>query len=187
MSHSQNKGFTLIELLVVIAIVAILATVVILTLNPAELLKQARDVTRLSDISTLKSAIGVYLADVSSPSIGTAGLCYMATASANPANCGFNTSATPTVNNSFAVNGGGWIPINMTQVSSGSPLGNLPKDPTNVTPYVYRYIASPSALTFKLMAPLESAKYTTGAASSTALSDGGSSSTAYETGTDLSL
>ncbi|MBI5221157.1 MAG: prepilin-type N-terminal cleavage/methylation domain-containing protein, partial [Candidatus Liptonbacteria bacterium] len=43
MTSANTKGFTLIELLVVIAIIAILAAVVILTLNPGQLLKQARD------------------------------------------------------------------------------------------------------------------------------------------------
>ncbi|TSC59586.1 MAG: hypothetical protein LiPW15_606, partial [Parcubacteria group bacterium LiPW_15] len=39
----KNRGsFTLIELLVTLAIVAILSVVVIMTLNPSELLKQAR-------------------------------------------------------------------------------------------------------------------------------------------------
>src|SRR5271163_765603 len=64
-NNKFRKGFTLIELLVVIAIIAILAVVVILTLNPAELLRQARDSNRESDFATLKSAIGLYSADVS--------------------------------------------------------------------------------------------------------------------------
>ena len=70
MDIKQNKavkGFTLIELLIVIAIVAILSVVVILTLNPAELLKQTRDSNRISDLSTLKSALSLYLADVTTP------------------------------------------------------------------------------------------------------------------------
>ncbi|MGC9603563.1 MAG: type II secretion system protein, partial [Minisyncoccia bacterium] len=41
-------GFTLIELLVVIGILGTLATAVVLVLNPAQLLAQARDSTRLS-------------------------------------------------------------------------------------------------------------------------------------------
>ncbi|MBI2888821.1 MAG: prepilin-type N-terminal cleavage/methylation domain-containing protein, partial [Candidatus Liptonbacteria bacterium] len=51
---AQEKGFTLIELLVVIAIVAILAVVLILTLNPAQILAQSRDSTRISDLNTVK-------------------------------------------------------------------------------------------------------------------------------------
>ena len=88
-----NKGFTLIELLVVLAIVAILSVVVILTLNPAELLKQARDSNRVSDMATLKSAISLYLADVSTPVIGTSTYCYVSvtagTAIVTSTKCGY--------------------------------------------------------------------------------------------------
>src|SRR5258708_2103409 len=66
---ATTGGFTLIELFVVIAIIAILSVVVILTLNPTELLKQARDSNRISDLSTLKSAISLYLSDVTTPSL----------------------------------------------------------------------------------------------------------------------
>ena len=78
MNTNSKKGFTLIELLVVIAIVAVLSVVVVLTLNPAELLKQARDSTRIADMSTYKSAISLYLTDVTSPSLGSSTIprCY---------------------------------------------------------------------------------------------------------------
>ncbi len=46
------SAFTLVELLVVIAIIAILAVEVTLTLNPAQLLAQSRDATRISDMAT---------------------------------------------------------------------------------------------------------------------------------------
>src|ERR1700730_7356723 len=59
----MRKGFTLIELLVVIAIIAVLAIVVVLTINPVELLKQSRDSTRLSDLSTLNTGFGVFVTD----------------------------------------------------------------------------------------------------------------------------
>ncbi len=54
---SSGKGFTLIELLIVIGILAILATVVILVINPTELIKQARDSNRLSDLGILNKAL----------------------------------------------------------------------------------------------------------------------------------
>lgn len=102
---NQVKGFTLIELLIVIGIIAILATVVILTLNPAELLRQARDSTRTSDFATIKSAISLYQADVSSPALGTsttngntAGWCYTSISSGLPAGATWPTDGATTEN-----------------------------------------------------------------------------------------
>ena len=66
----KAKGFTLIELLIVITILAILATAVALVLNPAELLKQGRDSTRLSDLAVIQSALALYVADVAGPTFG---------------------------------------------------------------------------------------------------------------------
>lgn len=60
----QRKSFTLIELLVVLALVAILSVVVVVTLNPAELLKQARDSNRLSDLATINTSLNLFSADV---------------------------------------------------------------------------------------------------------------------------
>jgi prepilin-type N-terminal cleavage/methylation domain-containing protein len=58
------RGFTLLELIIVIAILAILSVAVILVINPAETLARARDSQRLSDLAAMKSAIGLYLAEV---------------------------------------------------------------------------------------------------------------------------
>jgi prepilin-type N-terminal cleavage/methylation domain-containing protein len=60
---SRRSGFTLIELLVVIAIIAILSVVVVLTLNPAEMLRESRDNNRLSDMDTLTHALSLYQTD----------------------------------------------------------------------------------------------------------------------------
>ena len=56
-----KKGFTLLELLIVIGILSILSTTVVLVINPAQLLKKARDAQRISDLNTVKTAIAYIL------------------------------------------------------------------------------------------------------------------------------
>jgi len=66
MNHSQiNKqsGFTLIELLVVIGIIAILATIVIIAINPPRQFAQARNTQRSSNVNAILNAIGQFIAD----------------------------------------------------------------------------------------------------------------------------
>lgn len=182
----RRKGFTLIELLVVIAIVAALSVVVILALNPAELLRQSRDASRMSDLTSISRAISFYLTSVAAPSLGTAAKCYTSNATTT-AQCGglFTSyySATNATTSRGVAGVNGWVPVNFTAIPSGAPFSHLPIDPVNDTTYYYAYAASTTSVTFELDANMESAKYRQGGAKDAESTDGGSNAGWYETGT----
>jgi prepilin-type N-terminal cleavage/methylation domain-containing protein len=185
--RSQSpKGFTLIELLIVIGIVVILSVAVVLTLNPAQLLRQARDATRISDLNTLKSALALYLADVSTIDLGTWTNCYAHTSSTITCTNRF-TGGTATMKSSTAVDGAGWLPVKFTDISSGAPLSALPLDPVNNSTYYYAYRATSTAQTYEINADMESLKYGRGGSGDVETNDGGSDANIYELGTDPGL
>jgi len=61
--RSSKGGFTLIEVLLVIAILAILASIVIVALNPAQQFASARDAQRQSDVYSILNALHQYALD----------------------------------------------------------------------------------------------------------------------------
>jgi len=194
----DKSSFTLIELLVVVSIISILSVFVIMTLNPAELLKQGRDSQRVSDLDTINHALGLFQVDNSSASLGTASITYVsvpdptATSTALGNQCGglglptlptgwaYHCAASSTYRNA---DGTGWLPVNFNSASFGSPLGSLPVDPINnaTTSNYYTYNANSSGWVLKTPT-LESAKQ-----QPLASKDGGLSPTVYEVGSSLSM
>lgn len=61
MLKDKKLGFTLIELLIVIGIIAILATAVIIAINPGEQFKEARNATRRSHMNAIANGIYGYV------------------------------------------------------------------------------------------------------------------------------
>lgn len=181
--NSSKKGFTLIELLIVIGILAVLATITVLVLNPAELFRQARDSQRLADLDAVQGAITFTVAtDSTPPTFGTT-----AQSTATPStqcNSGANAiySTTCTLNALRAINGTGWVGVDLTGAAGGSPLAQLPTDPTNDGTRFYAYKGNSSGQ-FKLGAVLESTRYTITEDKDGA--DGGTASGMYELGTIL--
>ncbi len=198
MTHTNKKGFTLIELLIVIGILAILATAVILILNPAELFRQARDSQRISDMATMKSALAFYLSTVGFKpgDLGAAGSCYVYNPAsvALSAGCGGRHATVTNVSrSSLKVNDPtvGWVPVNFDNVPGGAPLSVLPKDPSNdiANGFYYSYVGT-DAGTFELDANMESGRYSYGVPpgkDDVESVDGGNKSDLYEVGTDPGL
>jgi prepilin-type N-terminal cleavage/methylation domain-containing protein len=185
--NKSQKGFTLVELLVVIALIAVLAVAVILTLNPAELLKQGRDSTRISDLTNMNIALSLFFADVSTSTMPSQNNCYAyAVSGLTYAMCQTRFSGlsggTLVTSSAQTVNGSGWLPINLTLISSGAPLPRYPIDPTNNNTYYYAFRASTTVGYYEINAILESTKY-----ASQMSTDGGNNNNVYEVGTNLNL
>ncbi len=196
----SQKAFTLIELLIVIGILAVLATTVLLVINPAQLVKQSRDANRITEINQINKALLLFQSfGGSSTAMGNSNTIYISlpdtdsqcgsyygqlTATTTGWNYHCSTSA-----NYRNIDGTGWIPVDLSSIQgqAGTLFSNLPIDPIQASDlsaaatngYYYTYIHGSWALS----ATMESDKYLAANASS----DGGQSSTRFEAGNELNL
>lgn len=189
---TTTKGFTLIELLIVIGILAILATTVVLVLQPGELLAQTRDTQRIGDLDAMRTGINLYLTQVPSPNLGFGTFnCRDETIPGN-----FGSSYNAVVPSPFGTtgdfptlfvyavgppaigagvrtaDGNGWLPVEFTNTAvGGSPFSILPIDPNpqlgsgglTVSGRYYAYTCNNGLKTYELNANMESTKYGTAA------------------------
>jgi prepilin-type N-terminal cleavage/methylation domain-containing protein len=185
----SSYAFTLIELLITISILSVLATALVLVINPAELIKKSRDATRLSDLGIIERAIGLIETDNPSASLGNGNTVYISLPDTSvtcanlslpllPSGWGYSCVNESSIRN---VDGTGWIPVDFTQFSAGSTLSVLPIDPVNNLDngYYYTFVTGGS---WKLTGIFESKKF-----SEDMKKDGGPDPSLYELGDDLIL
>lgn len=169
-TKKQTAGFTLIELLVVIAIIAILASIILLVINPIEINKKTRDAVRLADLASLQQAIIAITQD--SQKATQEFLCFGVT----PPCQGSSFPQSSTTRNA---NGTGWVMINFKE-SSYLNYSVLPTDPTNNAAYHYTYYSDGSE--WEINTALESDTY-----KGKMRNDGGNNDSKYEVGTNLKI
>ena len=129
----STRGFTLIELLLVIGILAGLATVVILILNPTEMLQKSRDSRRLSELSDLNRSLQIATVNgvsnfgshqtvyvsIPDPAASPTSTCVSLGLPSLPSGWSYGCSSP---DNYRKVDGTGWVPVNFSGISIGSGI-----------------------------------------------------------------
>ena len=175
-SSYSRRAFTLVELLITLGVIAIVSSVTVLAINPAEKLREARDTNRLSDMATLNQALGMAVLEgavlgnatsvyvsVPDPAIGTDGFWSSCggmgfATSALPAGYSYSCGSLTRYKNS---DGSGWIPVNLKTLPGGSPISVMPVDPANRTSTSLFYAYATDGKNYDLTACMESKKYNT--------------------------
>ena len=159
-------GFTLVELLLVIVIIGVVVSLVVLLLNPGELMKRSRDKSRISDFEELQTAINVVLHEsVVEGSV----LC--------------NGASPPCSGRSDyegrVLTGSGWVKVDFTQQTTIN-FATLPVDPINNV--IHHYVYYSNGLDYEINGSLESEQLKV-----KMTKDGGDNVDQYEFGTKLNL
>lgn len=205
LKQSAQKGFTLIELIIVITILVILGVVVVVLIDPAEILAQSRDSQRISDLASIKGATQLVLSNAVpanastvcrtdvSPENGSNASSSIYVSLSSAGSSGYVTTSAATLQNASTT---GWIKMNFTGLSTGNALSGLPIDPTNsysASGLYYRWGCNYNSnlYQYEVDASLESAKYKPSCTASNcddkSARDGGNSATRYETGNNLNV
>ena len=186
---SDTKAFTLIELLIVMGVIGIIASTVIVVLNPLELANRARDGKRFSELRAVNNALNLYEVDEGA-SFGSTSTVYISApdTSATCANltlpalsAGWSYNCVTSVN-TRKIDGTGWVPVDFSSIRYGPPFTKLPIDPinTDTNELYYSYVTDGTG--WELNSVVQSEKE-----ASVASSDGGDSSIKFEVGKNLTL
>lgn len=191
----KKVGFTTVELLVTVTIMAVLAILVIVAINPVDLLKQGRDSNRVAALNSINGALRFLTENEPGTFIGTSSVVYVSIpdTSSTCANLGLPTLPSGWTYNcvltasSTRVDGTGWIPVDFQAISAGSPISQLPIDSKNSTSTrnYFTYVASGNSWAMAFSPEAEKNKL--GGTNNLTIKDGGQKASLFELGKDLSL
>ncbi|MCX6788284.1 MAG: prepilin-type N-terminal cleavage/methylation domain-containing protein [Candidatus Jorgensenbacteria bacterium] len=193
-SNSRRRAFSLVELLIIVLIMSVLTVTVLSVLKPAELIKEARDSTRLSDLANINSALGVFSVSTRGVFLGNQNIVYVSIpdSTSTCANLGLPTLPTGwdyscSLESKYRnVDGTGWIPANFSSAPAGSPFASLPIDPVNtVSGSFYTYSFSGGKWT--LATAMEGKRNRLGGETDKTSTDSGVNVSLYEVGSSISL
>ncbi len=182
---SDCRAFTLIELLIVIAIIAILGSATVMVLNPQDMMKNARDSARISDLNTLSKSVNSYgLKNFDYP-FAAANIVYTSLPDSSATCASYTLPSLPsgwnyncvTQSDLTKANGIGWLPIDLTILDSS--LSSLPIDPINNIDNFYTAVI-PSSGYYEISGKNESQKQYL-----IASNDGGDDGFLFEKGNSL--
>src|SRR3989344_5572420 len=173
-NNLRTRGFTMLELLLGVGILAFLFTIVVVFLDPASILAETRDSTRISELQKLHDVI--YLARISNSALlsnvqqnviyvslpDTDGDQYCNEYALPVVEAPWNYRCLASVETISNTDGNGWIPVNLSlvaQTQGGETLSRLPVDPKNNEAYFYTYNGGATVGSYSLVVRLESEKY----------------------------
>ena len=134
--NKKNEGFTLIEILIVVAIIAILASVVLVGLEPTQ--QAGRDARRVSDLTEVQNGLELFYNACGYYPGRSWGNVGCATGYADPS--GGGSAAAGALAYSAMDKVLGWASGDLNgSFSLGLGITSLPQDPTNHGNYQYEY------------------------------------------------
>lgn len=159
----------MVEQIIVIASAIIFLGIMVVLFRETKVIEKSHNSTRLADLTSISTAVNLYLADNHDFSVLQTGATYESVTSSKSAK---------------RSDGTGWIPLDFAAVTSGTPLAALPVDPINdkAKGYYYRFGVKVAEKTYEVDCAFESADD-----ADKQSSDGGNNPSRFEMGTDLSI